>query len=309
MPFLLITFLFVSSALQAFDLFEHFPEPTQHQTEQYYKDKANNPERYFFNPLQTGNKWYYSGYYADSDGDHQIEHFLDREVLADSLIDGIMHYYVYSSYTFENFWECNYGDSLMTWGDVFFNPPYSDELFWVFSPGASFIPYWTGGWEISCEPCGLIDLFGQTVMTVSYTRTSIFSIWAEGFGPIYHSFDFGEVWLDGCVINGVTYGNTAVEDDLIPQVSDIEIVCFPNPFRESANISFSVADEGKTTLSFYNLRGQKVRTLIDGDLPEGKHSLTWDGRNEKNQKVSSGIYLVRVEQNGKSTSRKVVHLK
>jgi poly-gamma-glutamate capsule biosynthesis protein CapA/YwtB (metallophosphatase superfamily) len=103
------------------------------------------------------------------------------------------------------------------------------------------------------------------------------------------------------------YTATDQRKDSVPSLSS-DLKVYPNPFSESANISFSVAVKGKTTLSIYNLRGQKVRTLIDGDLPDGKHNLTWDGRDEKNQREGSGIYLLRLEQDCRSEVHKIILL-
>jgi ligand-binding sensor domain-containing protein len=125
----------------------------------------------------------------------------------------------------------------------------------------------------------------------------------------FHLLSNGNIWIDpkikGCLL--LLDFNGVINDDLtaIP-VADPNLRIFPNPFRESAHISFSVADKGKTTLSIYNLRGQKVRTLIDGSLPDGKHSITWDGKDMNGRGTSSGIYILRLEQGGVSAVKKLV---
>ncbi|MFA4833724.1 MAG: two-component regulator propeller domain-containing protein [Patescibacteria group bacterium] len=70
---------------------------------------------------------------------------------------------------------------------------------------------------------------------------------------------------------------------------------FPNPFNPTTTIEFSVGRESLATLAVYNLAGQKVRTLINGErLTAGVHSVVWDGKDEAGKAVSSGTYLCRI---------------
>lgn len=84
---------------------------------------------------------------------------------------------------------------------------------------------------------------------------------------------------------------------------------FPNPFNPETTISFALANAAKVELVLYNIKGQKVRTLFAGEKAAGVHSLVFDGRDEKGQSVSSGIYLMRMTADGKSFSRKMTLLK
>ncbi len=83
---------------------------------------------------------------------------------------------------------------------------------------------------------------------------------------------------------------------------------YPNPFRDQVSVDLQVASKGKTTLAVYNLRGQKVRTLASGELPGGKHTLVWDGRDDRGNTTGSGIYLLRLQQGGATATRKLVLL-
>ena len=76
----------------------------------------------------------------------------------------------------------------------------------------------------------------------------------------------------------------------------------PNPFNPTTIISFSIpsSEEGlsEADLTVYDLLGQRIRTLVNGRLPDGEHRVIWDGRDESGQQVSSGIYLYRLSVNG-----------
>ncbi len=91
---------------------------------------------------------------------------------------------------------------------------------------------------------------------------------------------------------------------------------YPNPFNPSTTITFAVPAKGgegdgrvPTTLCVYSLRGALVRTLIAGELPPGEYRINWNGKSERGEPVSSGIYLYRLEAGDFSSTRKMVVLK
>jgi hypothetical protein len=85
---------------------------------------------------------------------------------------------------------------------------------------------------------------------------------------------------------------------------------YPNPFNPATTITFSVpGDEGenpKTTLALYDLRGRRLRILVDASLPAGKHVVIWDGRDENGERVPSGVYLCRLSAFHRIISRKML---
>lgn len=82
---------------------------------------------------------------------------------------------------------------------------------------------------------------------------------------------------------------------------------FPNPFNPHTAISFSVKDAGlPASLIIYNSRGQKVRELFRGIPQANQLNLVWDGRDEQNRAVSSGVYLYRLQSGDYSQTRKML---
>ncbi|MCF7920745.1 MAG: T9SS type A sorting domain-containing protein [Candidatus Cloacimonetes bacterium] len=75
---------------------------------------------------------------------------------------------------------------------------------------------------------------------------------------------------------------------------------YPNPFNPTTTISFSVPVESEVELIVYNVRGQKVKTLVSDILIRGKHSVIWNGDNESGTKTSSGVYFYNLIVNGKT---------
>jgi flagellar hook assembly protein FlgD len=84
---------------------------------------------------------------------------------------------------------------------------------------------------------------------------------------------------------------------------------YPNPFNPSTTIEFSLPDKGIVNLEIYNLRGQKVRTLLDSEKRKGVQTIIWDGKDNFGCSVSSGIYFIRLEAIGKTSTHKVMLMK
>ncbi len=82
---------------------------------------------------------------------------------------------------------------------------------------------------------------------------------------------------------------------------------FPNPFNPSTNFLVRLPAASEVTVRVYNILGQMVREIYHGNLDVGQHWFTWDGRNQNQQKMPSGVYYCRLEVSGKlSQSIKMV---
>ena len=69
----------------------------------------------------------------------------------------------------------------------------------------------------------------------------------------------------------------------------------PNPFSKSTRIAFTLPDRSHVTVGVYDIMGRKVKTLLDRPLSGGLHEVRWKGRGENGYKMSSGVYLYRLE--------------
>ncbi len=83
----------------------------------------------------------------------------------------------------------------------------------------------------------------------------------------------------------------------------------PNPFNPSTAINFSIKNSSKVSLIIYNIKGQKVKTLVSDRLEKGNHTVVWKGNDGNNQKVSSGIYFYRLITDEFQSTRKAIMLK
>lgn len=97
-------------------------------------------------------------------------------------------------------------------------------------------------------------------------------------------------------------------DQLMPSVLALHSI-YPNPFNPSTTINFSLPKTAPVKLVIYNIRGQKVKDLLNESLECGSHSVVWNGRDDGNRPVASGIYFVRLEQSGVTKISKMMLMK
>jgi len=112
-------------------------------------------------------------------------------------------------------------------------------------------------------------------------------------------------------------GISNVDDQL--DIPDVELRNYPNPFNPTTTITFSVTQTFSfVNLEIYNLKGQKVRNIYSNlchpEPVEGRgknnYSILWDGTDENNQSVSSGIYFYKLRIDGKDIkSKKMILLR
>jgi hypothetical protein len=71
---------------------------------------------------------------------------------------------------------------------------------------------------------------------------------------------------------------------------------YPNPFNSSTSVHFELGKPSPVNLRLYDLKGRIIRSLItDQNMLPGGYNVSWNGRNEQNQEVSSGIYLLELQ--------------
>ncbi|MCF7912725.1 MAG: tandem-95 repeat protein [Candidatus Cloacimonetes bacterium] len=82
------------------------------------------------------------------------------------------------------------------------------------------------------------------------------------------------------------------------------LAVYPNPFNPITNISYEVAESGSVLLRIYNLKGQRVETLLDNEVEAGRHNISWNAEG-----LSSGTYFLYYKTQSFEEVKKVVLLK
>ena len=84
---------------------------------------------------------------------------------------------------------------------------------------------------------------------------------------------------------------------------------YPNPFNPNTTISFKLPERDHVSLKVYNVFGQLVRTLTDHSMGAGLHKVTWNGLDDRNLKVTSGMYFYRIETSNYVQTKKMILIK
>jgi hypothetical protein len=84
---------------------------------------------------------------------------------------------------------------------------------------------------------------------------------------------------------------------------------YPNPFNPVTTVSFSLSSESKVSVDVFNIKGQKVKQILNDKLTSGIHEIQWDGRDESNKASASGVYFVQVATEKDTDIRKMLLLK
>jgi hypothetical protein len=93
----------------------------------------------------------------------------------------------------------------------------------------------------------------------------------------------------------ITFCNNPTSSVIIgtPELKVFSASAYPSPFNPKATIEYSIQQPGRMTIQVYDIRGQLVRTLLDGHVAEAG-SITWWGDDDSGSSVASGVYMIKV---------------
>lgn len=81
---------------------------------------------------------------------------------------------------------------------------------------------------------------------------------------------------------------------------------YPNPFNPETTIKYQLPITNYVELAVYNLLGQKVAALVNKEQQAGEYKVIWNGIDQFNRQVSSGVYILRISTNNGSKTKKMV---
>jgi hypothetical protein len=114
--------------------------------------------------------------------------------------------------------------------------------------------------------------------------------------------------LDNFRVDSTDDGVDNEDVEIIPQVNAMG-QNYPNPFNPETSIAYSTKDAGNVSIDIYNIKGQKVKTLVNEFKQAGNHNVVWNGRDDNNHQVASGVYLYKMRNGKFSSTRKMILMK
>ncbi|MDQ7797602.1 MAG: T9SS type A sorting domain-containing protein [Candidatus Edwardsbacteria bacterium] len=184
---------------------------------------------------------------------------------------------------------------------------------WCFNPTSSTSSAWiatsTSADAYGMQICGITVYFNKPYITLRRMdwpnrpeTGDIWRIYCSGPRPP----------IEGDIATVFTYAEGAGGTHSGSALSFFLAQNAPNPFGHSGtNISYQIGGNGPVpvSLKIYNITGQLVKTLVNVNKTPGYYNATWDGRSDKGQKVSAGIYIYRLQAGEKNITRKMVLIK
>ncbi len=97
-------------------------------------------------------------------------------------------------------------------------------------------------------------------------------------------------------------------DPIIPVVTELS-GNYPNPFNPVTKIKFAVSEPGVVNIEIYNIKGEKVKTLVDGFREANYYTEEWNGTDDNNNTVSSGVYFYKMKAGRYTSTKKMILMK
>ena len=104
-----------------------------------------------------------------------------------------------------------------------------------------------------------------------------------------------------------------------PQLNDNDFVVipsssllranYPNPFNPTTTISYYIETDQEVSIDIFNIKGQKVKNLVNGYKTKGDHKVVWNGQDEKGNNVGSGVYFYRMKAGEYQATQKMLMIK
>ena len=112
----------------------------------------------------------------------------------------------------------------------------------------------------------------------------------------FMDYEFGEFKIRPIDDSYIAIGNLSAVDNNLPTIEKAGGFrsVSPNPFNPATSIKFVVNRDNLVQLNVYNIRGEKVRTLIQDNLPATEYNVMWDGTDDSGKGVASGSYFARL---------------
>ena len=114
----------------------------------------------------------------------------------------------------------------------------------------------------------------------------------------------GTIFIDNIFLEGKTTITTGVNNDAVSPTNFRLEQNYPNPFNPTTTIEYSLPKQSQVKLDVFNTLGEQVRSLVDEEVPAGKHVVKFNASG-----LSSGVYLYRLQADGFVRSRKLILMK
>lgn len=132
-------------------------------------------------------------------------------------------------------------------------------------------------------PLGVLGYEEIQYNIIEYREDFLLAVYESITGDVFHQIRVEKSFLD---VQKVKPEQFTVLDN------------YPNPFNPKTKINIFIEKDAHISLDIFTINGRKIRTLFNGSVSSGVNQFTWDGKNSYGEKVSSGIYINTLMENG-----------
>ncbi|MFZ1977349.1 MAG: T9SS type A sorting domain-containing protein [Bacteroidota bacterium] len=180
----------------------------------------------------------------------------------------------------------------------------------------------SGGLVYALDTVGNVAGYAMTDASGSYTITGLApgvysmtmdchdytSVTASNVNPSYNSSGTDVTATQDFVVSSEITSVPNVQSSSAPTTYSLA-QNYPNPFNPTTQIRFNLSQMDKISLTVYNMLGQKIATLAEGEFQAGSYVVTWNGTNGHGMTVSSGVYFYRLSGSSFVITKKMLMLK
>jgi hypothetical protein len=177
---------------------------------------------------------------------------------------------------------------------------------------------------VNCHICGepldmgFMEIYNPRINTVEPFRLSYYA---------YHFMQHGSFGYDFELESSYDLTTRRIDPVLLSQYLETDIITdipvsdtnqptnfslkqnFPNPFNPATEIHYTLHNQVHVTIQIYNIEGKLVKALVDTYQAAGEHTIQWDGTDQTQRPVSSGIYFYRMQVGTATQTKRMLLLK
>ena len=140
------------------------------------------------------------------------------------------------------------------------------------------------------------------ISSVADNQPQVYLRWTMGStdgGWVYCGWNIDDIEVTAVPLTGIESGEAGLQPLSVDPV-------YPNPFSSHVTVPFTLAEAGQVNISVYDLSGRQINTVTSEEFAAGAHSVSWLGKDNSGNNVTSGIYFVRVWTPASTVTRKVI---
>lgn len=150
---------------------------------------------------------------------------------------------------------------------------------------------------------------GTTLLTPTALPTTTLTYIDMNLPTGAHVYNVTAVYTDGESAPATVTVNVSSGSEIITVNRTLLGKNFPNPFNPSTRIEYTLHEASLVSIDIFNVKGQKVRSLINQTMSAGNHSVIWDGKDDQNADSGSGVYFYRMTTPNYSSTEKMILVK